>query len=72
MKLKFRKLYANSPESLEKASIMVRKMGTSQILSIRLLMMELDLSLRKANEIIAASKAWNKKIEDSSDLYFGS
>jgi|GEM_PF-3249365 len=27
MKLEFRKYYANSPESLEKALIMLRKMG---------------------------------------------
>ena len=56
--------YVNTPESLQDVLILLRKMGISQIESIKIIMHELDLNLKDANEIVSSSKAWNSRLDE--------
>ncbi|MGF6848144.1 hypothetical protein QFZ51_003379 [Chitinophaga sp. W3I9] len=60
----FKEHYINTPESLEEVLIALRKMGISQIESIKIIMHELDLKLQEANELVSGSKAWNSKLDE--------
>lgn len=60
----FKEHYVNAPESLQDVLILLRKMGVSQIESIRIIIQELDLNLKDANEIVSSSKAWNSRLDE--------
>jgi ribosomal protein L7/L12 len=60
----FKEHYINTPESLQEVLIILRKMGMSQIESIKIIMHELDLKLQEANELVSSSKAWNSRLDE--------
>jgi NifB/MoaA-like Fe-S oxidoreductase len=59
MKFFFRNNYNNDEESLQKTLVDLKQMGYSQMQSLFLLIEEVGISFKEANQIILDSKAWN-------------
>lgn len=58
MKAVFHNAYQNNPDNLQKGLWAVKNAGYYQILTIKLLMTEFNISLKEATTIFSTSDAW--------------
>jgi hypothetical protein len=61
-------IYDGTNESLQTLLIELRKIGLTQMESLKLFMYKLNLSLREADDIILNSKAWEDRKADTLKL----
>ena len=62
----FRDKYRGNEESLQEVLLLLKGIGCTQLETVRLLINELNLSLKEADSIVLNSKAW--EIEKSKTL----
>lgn len=61
----FKNIYKGDEDSLQKSLLILKKEGFTQVDVVKLLIHELNLSLKEADTIVFNSKAWEEERDET-------
>jgi hypothetical protein len=64
----FKENYTGEKDSLQKCLFELKKIGCTQIEAVKVLMDELQISLREADKIVLTSNAWEQEKDSTLNL----